>query len=244
MERLVLFDIDSTLIDARGAGGRAMRQAILEVYGVSGDLGDYSFHGRTDPAIIRDLAKMWGADGSAAAPGQLERCLERYVSLLHEELGEDQVDVLPGVRDLVLALSDDARVLLGLLTGNVAEGAHAKLAPTGMLHLFAVGAYGSDSAERSDLPLVAVDRAGRLTGRRFSGKQIVVIGDTPADIQCGAALDVATVAVATGRHSVEELAQYHPDHLFSDFRDWRTALRAITGDADGAAAPSYALGSG
>jgi phosphoglycolate phosphatase-like HAD superfamily hydrolase len=254
MQRLALFDIDNTLIDAHGAGGRAVIQAIRDVYGVGGDLGDYTFHGRTDPGIIRDLAGLWGAGESAAAigwrngdrqsdavrdraerPGTsddlidvlMDACLVRYTALLATELADGRVDVLPGVKDLVTALAADRRVVVGLVTGNVAEGARLKLEPTGFYPLFKVGAFGSDSLLRSDLPPVAVQRAEQLTGRRFTGKEIVVIGDTPEDIRCGESLGVKAVAVATGRHTADELAAHQPDHLFPDFSDWRAAYDAV-----------------
>jgi phosphoglycolate phosphatase len=118
-------------------------------------------------------------------------------------------------------------VLLGLLTGNVEEGARAKLAPTGLLPHFAFGAYGSDSALRPDLPAVAVARAAALNGRSYTGKQVVVVGDTPSDIDCGAHLGVRTVAVATGRYSVEELIAHGADRVFADFSDWQAAIRAM-----------------
>jgi phosphoglycolate phosphatase-like HAD superfamily hydrolase len=261
-ERLVLFDIDCTLIDAHGAGGRAILRAIKEVYGVEGDLGDYSFHGRTDPGIIRDLAGLWGAGApdaaraSGAAPRRydgetqpqlvrelverlgtradivgrrVDECIAHYVELLRDELAAGQVETLPGIRELVTALAADRSVLVGLLTGNVEEGARLKLEPTGLLPLFKVGAYGSDSPLRADLPAVAVARAEALTGRRYVGKDVVVVGDTPADVECGASLGVTAVAVATGRHSPDELAATAPDHLFPDFSDWRAAYEAMIG---------------
>jgi len=115
----------------------------------------------------------------------------------------------------------------GLLTGNVAEGARIKLALTGLSSLFKVAAYGSDSALRAELPPIALARAEKLTGRRYGGKEIVVIGDTPADIECGADLGVKTIAVATGRHTMAELAVHEPDHLFADMSDWRAVYEAI-----------------
>jgi phosphoglycolate phosphatase len=253
-QRLVLFDIDCTLVDARGAGGRAILRSIRDVYGVGGELGDYSFHGRTDPGIIRDLAELWrgGEQDEAVSRGEAEtqpravhdlagrlgtsaaevdqridECISHYVELLREEIARVEVETLPGIRELVTALAADRRAVVGLLTGNVVEGARLKLEPTGLLSLFKVGAYGSDSAVRADLPAVAVARAEELTGRRFAGKQIVVIGDTPADVECGASLGVTAVAVATGRHGVDELAACAPDHLFADFSDWRAAYTAI-----------------
>ena len=224
-DRLVLFDIDCTLIDAHGAGGRAILRAIKDVYGVEGELGDYSFHGRTDPGIISDLAALWGG-GDREVVGRYEgetqpqvvhdlaersalpahrparrRLHRRYVELLRDEIDGGEVETLPGIRELVTALAADRRALVGLLTGNVVEGARLKLEPTGLFSLFKVGAYGSDSALRAELPAVAVARAEALTGRRYAGKDVVVIGDTPADVECGASLGVTAVAVATGRHS-------------------------------------------
>lgn len=233
MERLVLFDVDCTLINAHGAGKRAVLRALREIYGLEGDLGDYSFHGRTDPAIVRELVTLWSptpasAQDPAAADGRLAACLERYVELLGEELATGrQTETLPGVRELVTALAADRDVLLGLLTGNVEAGARLKLAPTGLLPLFKVAAYGSDSPARPELPDIAVRRAETLTGRRFTGKEIVIIGDTPADISCGSHLGVRTIAVATGRSSPTELAVHRPDYLFADLSDWQSAYAAI-----------------
>jgi phosphoglycolate phosphatase-like HAD superfamily hydrolase len=226
MQRLALFDIDCTLIDAHGAGGRAIFAAIEEVYGVAGTLDGYSFHGRTDPAIVRDLATRWGVAPDRTEDG-VGRCVRRYVDLLRDEVAEGHIEVLPGVRELVTALAADRHVVLGLLTGNVAEGAAVKLATTGIDGLFKIGAYGSDSAWRPDLPAVAVRRAEEVTGRRFAGKEIAVIGDTPADIDCGAALGVKALAVATGTHTVEDLARHAPDYVFADLSDWRVAYEAI-----------------
>jgi phosphoglycolate phosphatase len=255
-DRLVLFDIDCTLVDARGAGGRAILRAIKDVYGVEGELGDYSFHGRTDPGIIADLAGLWGggepgevvgryegetqpqvvhdlAERLGVPAGTVDRlvddCIARYVELLRDEITRVEVETLPGIRELVTALAADRRALVGLLTGNVVEGARLKLEPTGLFPLFKIGAYGSDSAMRADLPAVAVARAEALDGRRYAGKDIVVIGDTPADVECGASLGVTAIAVATGRHTVGELAACAPDHLFADFSDWRAAYDAVIG---------------
>ena len=227
-DRLVLFDIDCTLVDAHGAGGRAILRSLKDVYGVEGELGDYSFHGRTDPGIIRDLAELWGSEDSVGA--RVEECIAHYVELLGDEIAAGEVETLPGIRELVTALTADRRALVGLLTGNVEEGARLKLEPTGLLPLFKVGAYGSDSALRAELPAVAVARAEALTRRRYAGKDVVVIGDTPADVECGASLGVTAIAVATGRHTVDELAACRPDHVFPDFSDWRAAYDAIMGE--------------
>jgi phosphoglycolate phosphatase-like HAD superfamily hydrolase len=231
MERLVLFDIDCTLIDGHGAGKRAVLRALREVYGLEGTLGDYTFHGRTDPAIVRDLVELWGSRSPEHDPvadeSSVQACLARYVELLEDELSRSRVEMLPGVPELVTALSGTPRALLGLLTGNVEGGARLKLASTGLLHLFKVAAYGSDSAARTELPAIALERAREVGGRSFGGKEIVIIGDTPADIACGAHLGVKAIAVATGRYSAQELRRHSPDHVFGDFGDWRAAYEAI-----------------
>jgi phosphoglycolate phosphatase-like HAD superfamily hydrolase len=226
LHRLVLFDIDCTLIDAHGAGGRAIFRAIGETYGVHGELDGYSFHGRTDPAIIVELATRWGTP-EAVARERLAACLERYVEVLRDEITPGEVELLPGVGELVTALACDRRVVLGVLTGNIDDGLALKLTPTGLLPLFKVHASGSDSALRPELPAIAVERAQRLTGYGYTGKEVVVIGDTPADILCGADLGVRAIAVATGRHTLAELAPYEPDYLFADLGDWRAVAGAI-----------------
>jgi phosphoglycolate phosphatase-like HAD superfamily hydrolase len=226
MFRLALFDIDCTLIEPHGTAVRAVFAAVEETYGVRGELDGYAFHGRTDPGIMVDLATRWGAPAVVAAARRQE-CLEHYVVHLRAEVAAGGIEVNPGVRELVTALAADRRVLLGLLTGNVAAGADIKLAPTGLRSLFKVGAYGSDSALRSDLPAIAIARAAALAGRRYCGKEVAIIGDSPADITCGAAEGVKTIAVTTGRHTHGELAALAPDYLFADFTDWRAAYEAI-----------------
>ena len=180
------------------------------------------------------------------AAARLPECLERYVARLRLEVEAEEVEVLPGVRELTTTLACDRRVLVGLLTGNLEPGARVmmqphgaavlvsddllgrvKLAATGLDGLFAIGAYGSDSARRADLPAVAIARAEEHTGYRFGGKEIAVIGDTPHDITCGAEHGVKAIAVATGMHTTAELAAYEPDYLFADLSDWRRAYEAI-----------------
>ncbi len=172
---------------------------------------------------------MGSGEQAESLDGLVEDCIAKYVELLRGEISRVEVETLPGIHELVVALAADRRALVGLLTGNVVEGARLKLEPTGLYPLFKVGAFGSDSALRADLPAVAVARAEALDGRRYAGKDVVVIGDTPADVECGASLGVTAIAVATGRHTVDELAAYAPDHVFADFSDWRAAYDAIVG---------------
>jgi phosphoglycolate phosphatase len=228
LERLVLFDIDGTILTSGGAAGRAFRRALEEVFGTSGPTNGYSFAGRTDPRIARDLLSMAGV-----APETIEARLadvwDRYTGHLRREFTIVTPRVFPGVIEL-LARVEDARdsAVLGLLTGNVEEGARLKLESAGIARdRFLVGAFGSDHHDRSELPAVAIRRAEQLVGHRFVGKAVVIIGDTPADISCGAHLGVRTIAVATGNFSAPQLEACGPDFLFEDLADVESVLGAI-----------------
>lgn len=220
MRRLILFDIDGTLLSADGVGKRAVRDAMMEVFGTTGPIGEYSFAGRTDPQIARELlgAEGWSRD---AVDERLPAFWRIYVANLEREITGVTVTPLPGIPALLDRIERfGGEVTLGLLTGNVEAGARLKVEAAGLaFDRFAVGAYGSDHADRPELPAIAVRRARERTGIGYRGKEIVIIGDTPYDIQCGESLGVRTVAVATGSHPAAELAEHGPDHLFDDLAD-------------------------
>jgi phosphoglycolate phosphatase-like HAD superfamily hydrolase len=225
--KLVLFDIDGTLLTASGAGRRALDQAMRDVYGTAGPIDAYDFRGGTDPQIIRDLLSRAGLDEPAIAAGEAA-VYRRYEMLLETEIGDGRgVTVYPGVRELVETLAARDDVVVGLLTGNIEAGARIKLRPTGLWPRFRLGAYGSDHADRTRLPQVAAGRAQRLVGRAVQGADTVIIGDTPRDIGCARAFGATAIAVATGWHSLEDLAAHGPDHVFVDFSDQGPALAAM-----------------
>lgn len=227
--KLVLFDIDGTLLSASGAGRRALDHAMRDVYGTAGPIDSYDFRGGTDPQIIRDLLGRAGLDETAIRAGEAT-VYRRYEALLEEEIGDGHgVSVYPGVRELVRTLAARDDVVVGLLTGNIEAGARIKLRPTGLWPFFRLGAYGSDHADRTQLPPVAASRAERLVGRVFRGPDTVIIGDTPRDIGCARAFGAVAIAVATGWHSLEDLAAHRPDHAFPDFSDHGPALAAMLG---------------
>ncbi len=227
MTHLVLFDIDGTLLTSNGAASRAFRQALTEVFGTSGPTSGYSFAGRTDPQIARDLLTMAGLSAEAIEEGA-PAAWERYLELLEVELERTPSTRLPGVARLLDEVEQRSEGVLGLLTGNLAEGARLKLRAVGIERdRFRVGAFGSDHHDRRALPLIAVDRAEETVGKRFEGKSVVIIGDTPHDIACGEHLGVRTVAVATGTFTQDELAACGPDHLFQDLIDTDAVLDAI-----------------
>jgi phosphoglycolate phosphatase len=228
MRRLVLFDIDGTLLNAGGAGRRAFHAAMERVYGTAGYREGYSFGGRTDPQIVTELLTSHGWQ-RAAVEERFDALWREYLGELRRELQVAPPRPLPGVAEVLDRVGSAGEgVVLGLLTGNVVDGARLKLDAAGLgFERFRVGAYGSDHADRPELPAVAARRARELTGTTFSGKEVVIIGDTPFDISCGAHLGVRTIAVATGGHPARELEACGPDHLFPDMTDTDAFWRAI-----------------
>jgi phosphoglycolate phosphatase-like HAD superfamily hydrolase len=227
--RLVLFDIDGTLLRTDGAGRRAMEGALTAHFGVPGVPG-YRYDGKTDGQIVREQMRAAGFD-DATISARLPALLEHYLRLLDEALA-DPVGrmVCPGIPPLLARLREESRVTLGLLTGNIARGAHRKLEAVGLDRAaFRVGAFGCDHEARPELPAIAQRRAREQLGLDIPGHQLVIIGDTPADIHCGRALGVQAIAVATGRYAVNELAAHAPAHCFATLEDTDAVCRAIVG---------------
>ena len=226
--KLVLFDIDGTLLLSDGAGRRAINRALLEVFGGVGPQ-DYHFGGKTDRQIVRELMRLEG-HGDDRIDREMAELLGRYLAYLHEELSAPghRPYALPGVPELLDALEARADVVLGLLTGNLEMGARAKLRSVGLdFDRFRVGAFGSDHEERPQLPAIARDRTKRHLGIDVSGAAIVVIGDTPADLTCGQSLGASAIGVATGGFSVEELRQHQPLAVFDDLSNTEAVVRVI-----------------
>jgi len=217
--KLVLFDIDGTIMITNGAGRRAVHRALLEVFGTIGSA-DHRFDGKTDPQIVRELMRLAG-HGDEVIDARMERMLDRYVSYLHEELATSQ-------QRLIDALDDRQDALLGLLTGNLAAGARAKLAAVGIdPDRFRVGAFGSDHELRGELPAIAQRRARDEFGLEIPGCDVVVIGDTPADVDCGRSIGARAIGVATGHYSVRDLASRGAAAVFADLSNTGDVLQAI-----------------
>ncbi len=227
--RLVLFDVDGTLLTSAGVAKSIFADALAEAVGHPVPMDGYSMAGRTDRRIVRDLLARAGYSPDAV-DRLLDRVLERYLERFAPALAAaDGPRLFPGVRELLDRLAADPQVLLGLLTGNLERGAALKLERFGIRHLFKLGAYGSDHEERRELVPIAIERAHALTGRRFSGRDVVIIGDTPLDIDCGAAAGATTIAVATGPYSAAELAGHHPVALFPDLSAVEKIMAVIRG---------------
>lgn len=227
--RLVLFDIDGTLLLTAGAGRRAITEALSDEVGDPAAFDGISFDGKTDPQIVAEILAAAG-QSEARESERVRRLCDRYVGLLARELERPatRTTLMPGVEPLLDRLERVPGLLLGLLTGNVAKGAALKLRSGGLdPGRFKVGAYGSDAGHRPELPGIAARRAEPWFGRVPTGAEVVIIGDTPADIHCGTGISARAVAVATGSYSLAELAACGPHAVFEDLSDTERVLEAI-----------------
>jgi phosphoglycolate phosphatase-like HAD superfamily hydrolase len=220
--RLILFDIDCTLLLTHGAGREATRRAMLEVFGTSGNIEKHHFGGKTD---WQTLVELLGQDEAAIGKQMpvYDPVMGRHLA---EVIPEFPVIRLPGALELVEALRQRDDLVLGLVTGNVSSSVPVKLRAAGFdPDWFAVGAYGSEAMNRDHLPALAIERAGHLAGQPFSPEQVIVVGDTPADVSCARAVGAAVVAVRTGFCQPGELEAAAPDYLLDDLT---TFLEAVT----------------
>ena len=238
MTRLVLFDIDGTILSG-GPARNALRVALVEVYGTAGPLEEWEFSGKTDPRIARELLTEAGISRV-----RIERMLptlwDRYLEELEVRLPACPTRALPGAVDLLARLDAEPGVAAALLTGNLAAGARLKLESAGLGHWFPLGAYGSDHEVRDELPAIAVRRAEMHWGTRFAPGEVAVVGDTPRDVACGRAHGTRTVAVATGHFGVGALEGTGADVVLESLEETGRALRAILGAGRGAVAGSLA----
>jgi phosphoglycolate phosphatase-like HAD superfamily hydrolase len=227
--RLVLFDIDGTLLHSAGAGRSAISEALQREMGETGPIDAYRFDGKTDPQIVIELMLAAGHP-HAESESHVSAVCKRYLELLEVQLvnNEHRIEVLPGVETILGALEARADTVVGLLTGNLARGATLKLTAAGLdPNRFVVGAFGSDSAVRADLPAIAATRAAPLMGHVPDGHSVIIIGDTPADMTCGQGVGARAIGVATGRHTVDELLDAGAHAAFSDLSGTETVLTAI-----------------
>jgi phosphoglycolate phosphatase-like HAD superfamily hydrolase len=226
--KLVLFDIDGTLIWPDGAGRAAMTGALTEIFGTAGPASTLPMAGKTDWQIVAELMEADGID-PAHVEKKLTACFLAIARHMKHTARQRRIRYCPGVPPLLTVLSGHPQVTLGLLTGNLATTAPIKLRAANLDPArFCVGAYGSDRLSRNLLPAVAIDRAKALTGYSFAGKNVVIIGDTPADVTCGEHLGVTAIGVATGSFSDESLDAAGADYVFPDLKDTNAVLRAIT----------------
>jgi phosphoglycolate phosphatase-like HAD superfamily hydrolase len=226
--RLVLFDIDGTLLNSAGLGRTSMRKALGSIFGSPGNPA-YRYDGKTDKQIVRDVMRLEG-HSDEHIDSQMERLIEIYLEGLREGAKSGMFNVRPldGVLELLDALEPRKDVVLGLLTGNVEAGARTKLIAAGINpDRFLVNAFGSDHEHRPELPAIAQKRASEKLGLDIAGDRIVVIGDTPADIACGRALGAKAIGVASGHYTVEQLKEHDPYAVFPSLKDTAQLLESI-----------------
>jgi phosphoglycolate phosphatase-like HAD superfamily hydrolase len=211
---ICLFDIDGTLLSSGGAGKAAMEAALESEFAVTRTSGGVPYSGRTDRAITQDLFRYHGIEWSEA---KWQRYLAAYLSHLPGCLASHQGQVMPGIATLLENIRGRERFALGLLTGNVREGARLKLGHYGLYQYFSFGGFGDHHLDRDDVAQEALN----VIRAQFNGSNdihsIWVIGDTPLDIRCARAIGAKAIAVATGSHAFEELAAENPDLLVTDF---------------------------
>lgn len=230
VHRLILFDVDGTLLSTNGQAGEALGMALHGTFGTAGPIERYSWAGKTDPQIVFELLAEAGIPRARVERG-LSEVFDRYCAHLARMLSPDNTRPLAGVREVLDALARRSDVAVGLLTGNIRRGADIKLHAAGLGDNFAVGAFGSDEEDRNRLVAVARTRALALWGDEFPGTRTVVVGDAEPDIRCARAGGAYAVSVASGKTTREALAALQPDVLLDSLAS-PLALPALLG-ADG-----------
>jgi phosphoglycolate phosphatase len=226
--RLVLFDVDGTLIRDHGAAREAFSAALREVFDYVPPLDAYDFSGRTDPEITLMVLEHSGIE-----PAEIERAFEAlwkiYLAGLRRRIDDRSVSVMPGIPELLETLDEHPAVTLALLTGNIEPGARTKLSPYDLNRFFPFGAFGSDSRFRVELPPLAVRRAEEHCGIPFALSDVVLIGDSIYDVRCAVPHGVRSIAVATGVTSAEDLQRENPDFFFETLENTDEVVEVIFG---------------
>jgi phosphoglycolate phosphatase len=216
MPRLILFDIDGTLVTTGGAGRASTRAAMLQVFGTCGQLDQHRFSGKTDWFTLIELLTPEGFSTEA-----IDRRRPHYERVVGEHLrhfiGNYAVEACYGALNAVLRLRQNPEVRLGVVTGNVSTTAPVKLRAAGYhSDWFPVGAYGFDALHRDDLPSIAIERAQKHYQQTFDPREVIIIGDTAMDVSCARAVGAVAVAVRTGIAPEGELEAAMPDYLLDD----------------------------
>jgi phosphoglycolate phosphatase len=228
--KLILFDIDGTLIDSGRAGSRSLDLAFKEMFGVDNAFRAVEMAGKTDPQIVREAFLLHGIDSS---DGFMPAFFETYTGFLKDCVHNAEGHVKPGIAKILACLASQKGLVLGLLTGNIEEGARIKLERFGLNSYFRTGAFGSDSENRNELLPLAVAKLSGESAVKVDYRDCVVIGDTPRDIACSKPYGALAVAVATGPYSAEALSEAGADAVFTDLSDTAKLISLINGCGHG-----------
>ena len=223
-KRLLLFDIDGTLIDSGGAGIQSLKDVLLQQFGISDDLRGIEVAGQTDTGIVHQILRK-----QQITPNDknISAFLDLYVEFLARELPLRKGTLLPGVKELLARLKERSQNVLALLTGNIRRGAQLKLEHYGIWEFFEFGAFADDHHDRNELGAFAQMRAREKHAMDFAAAAIDVIGDTPHDIACGKAINARTIAVVTGKFSRAQLCEHQPDRIVDNFADVEAVIAEL-----------------
>lgn len=222
-DKLLLWDIDGTIIATQGAGEAAMDLAMLEVFGINGSLNDIDYSGRTDPLLGRMVCRHYGV---AETPQKVDGFVDSYVRNLASILAKKPAALLPGM-DVLGTLASRPDCLQGLLTGNVEAGGKCKLSSVNAWQHFTFGSFADNCFDRNELGPKALELARQQSGVDFAPEKVFVIGDTPRDVECGQLISATTVGVATGKYSVGDLRDSGADFVFEDLSDTAAFLGVL-----------------
>ncbi|MDD4932262.1 MAG: HAD family hydrolase [Methylacidiphilaceae bacterium] len=224
--RIILWDIDGTLLHSGGAGETAIARAARELYGQELSLQELDYRGRTDSLIVRQIFSRFHIPWNEENVARFRNC---YLQHLGGEISRSPGRVLPGVERLLSAIQERTGWRQGLLTGNFEHGARIKLDHFGLGRFFSFGAFGDRSECRNELARSAMELLRQRWGESVTAKQVFLIGDTPHDVLCAQAIGAYSIAVATGGYCLSELAGCRPTMLLPDLEQFEPLLALVKG---------------
>jgi phosphoglycolate phosphatase-like HAD superfamily hydrolase len=222
--RVLLFDIDGTLVRAGAAGKDALARALNELHAIESPFVDINFGGRTDQSIARELFELHGVSWT---PERGQEFLNLYAHYFHEALQNRAPILLPGVRELLQRLRDDQKHLMGLLTGNIERCAQIKLDAFQLWSYFNFGGFGDHHEDRAEIAAEAFRRATHLHGSELKPHEVLIIGDTPADVRCARAIGADVFIVGTGPVQKAAIEEAGPDFFHEDLSRLEDILKLI-----------------
>lgn len=224
--KAVLFDIDGTLLNCNRAGRHSLMQASHDVFGTAGRMERIDFQGKTDPVILHESLSIMGYDEEKIQES-IGALKQKYFQYLGENIRRFDVELKPGIMEILDETGTAENIITGILTGNFKESASIKLKSHGLNRFFEVGIYGDDGITRNDLPPVARERIKETKGLDIEYTNMIIIGDTVYDIDCAKNVGALSIAVGTGWAEKEDLINRGPDYYFDDLSDTEAVMDII-----------------